>query len=436
MIDITMTRILCMEDDPGLALLVQRNLQRKGYVIDVAVDGEEGLKMVENNHYELLLVDYNMPFCGGIDVIHALSQKGLSIPVIMVTGQGNEEVAVEALKMGAADYLVKDMELKYLELLPVVIDRAIHQQQLVKERKQMIEAVRESEERYRRVVELSPEGIAIHVEGKFVFINPAGMKFLGIMKQEQIIGKPFSAFVHPDFRELADERTRLMEKEGDAPWIEGKFVRLDGTEFDVETAGVAFSYGGKAAIQIIFRDTTEEKAVKERLKQLALYDTLTGLPNRSLFFDRMGQLLVLAKRNQYVLALLYMDLDHFKHINDTLGHEVGDLLLAEAGKRMKGCTRGADTVARMGGDEFIGICGRITAAGDAAVVAQKIVAALSEPFLLKGQVCSVGASIGISVYPNDGDDVETLLHKADTAMYHVKALERGGYRFYSELAQT
>ena len=142
---------------------------------------------------------------------------------------------------------------------------------------------------------------------------------------------------------------------------------------DVEVASVNFSYEGQPAVQTIFRDITERKLVEKRLKQLALYDTLTGLPNRTLFFDRMNQLLELTKRNNYILALLYMDLDHFKDVNDRLGHEVGDELLVEAARRMTGCTRKADTVARMGGDEFIGICCKISAREDASVVAEKMI---------------------------------------------------------------
>jgi DNA-binding response OmpR family regulator len=176
MSDITVTRILYMEDDPGLSRLLQKSLQRRGYHIDTAADGEEGLRMLGASTYDLLLLDYNMPFCGGIDVIRALSAQGSLIPTIMVTGMGNEEVAVEALKLGAADYVVKDTEMKYLDLLPVVIDRALYNQLLLKERNQMQQSVRESEERYRRLVELSPDGIFVHVDGKFVFMNPAGAR--------------------------------------------------------------------------------------------------------------------------------------------------------------------------------------------------------------------------------------------------------------------
>ncbi len=434
MVDITVTRILYMEDDPGLSRLLQKSLQRRGYVVDTAADGEEGLKKIAESAYAVLLVDYDMPFCGGIDVIRTLSAQGRLLPTIMVTGQGNEEVAVEALKLGASDYIVKDVEMKYLELLPVVIDRVLYQQHIIGERKQMEATVRESEERYRSLVDLSPDGIAVHAEGKFVFVNPAGARYLGASNADQLIGKDFVGFVHPSYHDTAVERVRLMEQEkSSVPWIEEVFVRLDGKEITVEVAGVPFSHKGRPAAQIIFRDISERKVVDSRLERLALYDMLTGLPNRTLFFDRMNQLLALAKRNHYVLALLYMDFDRFKSVNDTLGHAVGDLLLAEASKRMVSCTRRADTVARMGGDEFIGICGKIATPADAGVVAQKIIDALSRPFLIKGHECTIGASIGISIYPNDGDDVESLLSKADTAMYRVKESGMGGYSYFSPL---
>jgi diguanylate cyclase (GGDEF)-like protein len=153
-----------------------------------------------------------------------------------------------------------------------------------------------------------------------------------------------------------------------------------------------------------------------------------------LFFDRMNQLLSLARRNTYVLALLYMDLDNFKRINDTFGHEVGDLVLTEASQRMTSCTRSSDTVARMGGDEFIGICARIAAPQDAAVVANKIIKALAGSFRIKGLELTMGVSVGISIYPLDGDDAETLLNRADSAMYKVKESGKGGFRFFSDLA--
>lgn len=437
MADISLIRILYMEDDPGLSALLRKSLQRRGFVVDTAANGEEGLAMVEANSYDLLLVDYNMPFMGGMDVLKALSSKGLPAPLIMVTGEGNEAIAVQALKLGASDYIVKDMEMRYLDLLAPVIDQVLYKQQLIKERNRMQEAVRESEERYRKLVDLSPDGIALHVKGNLVFINAAGARLIGAPDPAELVGRNIYTIVHADFKEIARSRVARLESEGKpAPWIEQKFVRLDGTVIDVETASVNFTYEGQPAVQTIFRDISERKLVEKRLKQLALYDTLTGLPNRTLFFDRMNQLLQLAKRNNYVLGLLYMDLDHFKDVNDRLGHDVGDGLLVEAARRMTGCTRKADTVARLGGDEFIGICCKISSREDASVVAEKIIDALSRPFHIKGLECRIGVSIGISLYPGDGDDVETLLNRADQAMYGVKAGRKGGYLLYRDLADN
>jgi diguanylate cyclase (GGDEF)-like protein/PAS domain S-box-containing protein len=434
MTDANATRILYMEDDPGLVVLLQKSLQRRGFLVDIAVNGADGLKMVEADQYDVLLIDYNMPLLGGNDVIRALSSKGISVPIIMVTGDGNESVAVEALKLGASDYIAKDVEMRYLELLPVVIDQVLTKQRLLNESKRMVEAIRESEERYRKLVELSPDGISIHAGGKFVFINPSGARILGASHPDQIVGMSAMEVVHPDFREMVKKRTAQLENNADmVPWTEEKYVRLDGAVIDVEVAGIKFLYEGKHAVQRIFKDITERKLVEQRLERLALYDTLTGLPNRMLFFDRMNQLLALARRNQYVLALLYMDLDNFKHINDTYGHEVGDLVLTEASKRMTANTRTSDTVARMGGDEFIGICARIAAPGDAAVVARKIIKALAMPFQVKGLELTIGVSIGISIFPLDGDDAETLLNKADAAMYKIKEGGKGGFRFFSEV---
>jgi diguanylate cyclase (GGDEF)-like protein/PAS domain S-box-containing protein len=435
--DVTTTHILYMEDDPGLVVLLQKNLQRRGFVVDIATNGEDGLKMVETGRYDVILVDYSMPFLGGIDVIRELSSKGMPAPVIMVTGLGNESVAVEALKLGASDYIVKDVEMRYLELLPAVIDRVLSKQQMIKERRRMEDAIRDSEERYRRLVELSPDGISIHAGGKFVFVNPAGARLLGASHPGQIIGMSTLDVVHPDFRDMVKTRMEQLEKDLDlAPWTEEKYVRLDGGVLDVEVAGIKFVYEGKPAVQRLFKDITERKRVAQRLERMALYDTLTGLPNRLLFFDRMNQLLSLARRNQYVLALLYMDLDNFKRINDTFGHEVGDLVLTEASQRMTSCTRSSDTVARMGGDEFIGICARIAAPEDAAVIANKIITALAMPFRIKGHELTMGVSVGISIYPLNGDDAETLVNMADSAMYKVKESGKGGFLFSSDIADA
>lgn len=434
MAEVARPRILYMEDDSGLARLLQKGLQRRGYTVDTAVDGEVGLLMLGAAPYDLLLVDYHMPHCGGLEVIRGLVKEGRLLPTIMVTGQGNEEIAVEALKLGASDYVVKDVEMKYLDLLPVIIERVRFQQQLIRERQEMVEGMRESEERYRKLVEISPEGIALHQGGAIAFINPSGARILGATGPEELIGRAILDLVPLDLSEVERERLRLLaEPGGQSPWQEGLFARCDGSSVEVEVSAASFPWQGKQMTQLIFHDITGRKQVEARLQQLALYDALTGLPNRSLFFDRLNQLLALARRNDYALALLFLDLDGFKQVNDTYGHGVGDELLRQVADRLARVMRKCDTIARMGGDEFIGLCGRIAEGDDAAVVAEKIIAELRHPYPVGERSCTIGASIGISIYPDDGEDSDTLLKKADLAMYRVKQGGQGGYLFFRDL---
>jgi diguanylate cyclase (GGDEF)-like protein/PAS domain S-box-containing protein len=421
-----------MEDDPGLSRLLQKNLQRQGFTVEIASNGEEGLALLETSAYDLLLIDYSMPSCGGMEVIRRLSSKGAHPPAIMVTGQGNEEVAVEALKLGAADYIVKDSGMKYLELLPAVIDRVLSKQQLIRERQQMFEEVTESEERYRKLVELSPDGIALHIDKRFVFVNPAGARLLGASKPEELNGRSIFDVVHPDFKEVESDRLRRLEQgESSLPWIEEKLVRLDGRELEIEVSAVPFSFRGKQAVQVIFRDIKERKLAEKKLEYMALYDPLTDLPNRTLFFDRLNQAIALAKRNSYTFALMFLDLDGFKQVNDSMGHDIGDMLLKETARRLTDCLRKSDTVARMGGDEFTLVLTRLEMASDAKIVAEKVIACMSNPFRLKGYDCSVTVSIGISLYPSDSSDGEALFKHADTAMYRVKEGGKNGYRFFA-----
>ena len=428
-------RVLTMEDDAGLARLLQKRLVRMGYAVEAASNGEEGLGMMEKRPYDVVLLDYNMPVLSGMEVIRRLAERGPLPPIIMLTGEGNVETAVEALKLGASDYIVKDTETKYFDLLPVVIEQVLAKQRLAREQQQTIEALQESEERYRSLVELSPDGIILHTGGKLVFANPTAARYLGAARPEDLAGKNVLDFVHPDFREAAAERIRLLENQADcAPWIEEKLVRLDNRELEVEIAAAPSLYQGRPAVQEIFRDIKERKLVTRRLEHMALYDGLTDLPNRTLFFDRLNHSFAVARRNKHSFALLFIDLDGFKQINDTWGHDVGDLLLKETAARLLGTVRDSDTVARMGGDEFTVILTRVQQPPDPGIVAGKIIAALSRPFFLRGVECNVSASIGISWYPGDGGDLEELLNKADAAMYQVKESGKRGFRFFSEPA--
>lgn len=179
----------------------------------------------------------------------------------------------------------------------------------------------------------------------------------------------------------------------------------------------------------IVRDITERKRVDDRIRHLALHDALTGLPNRILFRERLVVAIKEARRRQQQVAVLFIDLDHFKGINDTLGHQIGDRLLQLAAFRLRHCLREGDGVARLGGDEFVIDLPRLSSSRDAIAIAHKVLEVLREPFMIEQYALHASASIGIGLYPNDGQDVKTLMHAADTAMYHAKKKGRDNYQF-------
>lgn len=433
MADQSSQTILYMEDDASIARLVQKALERQNYRVEIASNGAEGLARVEQGDIDVLIVDYSMPVYGGIDVIKVLEGNPASPPIIMLTGHGNEKVAVEALKSGAADYIVKDVNLGFLDLLPSVVEQVISKGQLVRERAVMYDILTEREERYRKLVELSPDGIAIIETGQVVFINPAGQAILGVASIEELQERQLVELVSPASRDVFLSQMSLLQESGvQVPWMEHTFVRCNGGEVAVEVSGIPFLHDGRRAVQVLFRDITERKLAKERLEQMAHHDLLTGLPNRAFFFDRMGCQLEHARRYKERFALLYLDLDGFKQVNDDLGHDAGDCLLKEVGMRLEQCLRRADSVARVGGDEFIVLLSKVNDRHDPTIVANKIIKAVSDPFVVAGTRCKVGVSIGIVVFPEDGDQVDMLVKKADTAMYQAKAGGRNTYRYFGD----
>jgi diguanylate cyclase (GGDEF)-like protein/PAS domain S-box-containing protein len=296
----------------------------------------------------------------------------------------------------------------------------------------MVEAIGESEERFRRLVELSLDGIAILVNRRFAFINPAGCEMLGALSPEELNGRAMRDFILRESEELFEEQLEYTEKTGaNAPWVEERLLRKDGTSLDVELGVGRFIHRGEEALQVIFRDITERRLAKARLETLAHYDSLTSLPNRVLFFDRLQHAVSEAERHRHALALMFLDLDRFKEINDTLGHAAGDVVLVEAGRRLKECVRACDMVARMGGDEFTIILSKMADELDAALVAERIVQSLSVPFMVEGTVATIGVSIGICVYPTYATDLDGMVRQADLALYRAKGDGRNGYHFYS-----
>jgi diguanylate cyclase (GGDEF)-like protein/PAS domain S-box-containing protein len=292
--------------------------------------------------------------------------------------------------------------------------------------------LRESEERYRQVVELSPDGILVQSENKVAYVNSACIKMFGAATADELVDKPVLDFIHPDNREDVEERIQSLPKEGGpAPMLERKAFRIDGTAINVEATAAAFVYRGKPAVLVVLRDITQRKKSEEQLAYLAHYDSLTGLPNRNLFRDRLSLAVARAKRSGQMFALMHLDLDRFKEINDSLGHPAGDLVLQAVAELLKKSTRGLDTVARPAGDEFAIIVEGMTHADQVTTVAEKIKHVFDDPIVLEGREILVTASIGIAVFPRDTDDVNTLLQAANLAMSRAKAEGRNAYEFYA-----
>ncbi|MBZ4211665.1 MAG: EAL domain-containing protein [Rhodoferax sp.] len=312
----------------------------------------------------------------------------------------------------------------------------------VTERNQIKRTLAESAESYRTLVEWTPEPIAVHRDGKLVYVNPAATAMFGATSAQELVGRPILELVHPEFRQIVLARVKEQGEKGMAvPMMEEKFLKIDGTPIDVEVQSRTIQYQGGVAFQVAMRDITSQKAAQERLQTLAFYDPLTGLPNRRLLMDRLQQDLAGSARHKRQGALLMLDLDNFKDINDVLGHEQGDLVLQKVAKRLSVCVRERDTLARVGADEFVVLLAELDenpleAAMQAELVGHKILDALKQPYQFDDSEMSCTASIGITLFGEQHDDNVEALKRAEMAMYQAKAQGRNTLRFFDPKMQA
>lgn len=296
------------------------------------------------------------------------------------------------------------------------------------------EALRESEERYREFVEGTDDLVTqVDNEARFTFINHMAEKIYGLPPDE-CLGLSAFDFVHPDDRDATRKAfASWVENKVPNATFENRLVSRRGEVRDMLwTINFHHGYLGELIeVNSIGRDITERKQSEKILQHLATHDPLTDLPNRTLFFDRLRHAISLAERSNVLVAVMFLDLDEFKSVNDAFGHEKGDLMLQEVTARLKHCVRESDTVARLAGDEFTIAIENIAKPEDAAIIARKILIRLSEPFFVDEQQFKITASIGISLHPQDGKDVESLIKTADSAMYLVKKTTKNDYKFFS-----
>lgn len=294
--------------------------------------------------------------------------------------------------------------------------------------------IKQSEARFRGLVESSSDWIwEVDAEARYVYASPKIKNFLGYEPTEMLGKTPFD-FMHPEEAErVSHEFLSIVAERRPFQALENRSLHKDGRIVVLETNGVPIldHDGNLLGYRGVDRDITARKHAEERISYLAYYDDLTGLPNRMLFKDRLSQAFIEANRKERLAGIMFMDIEHFKDVNDTLGHEAGNVLLQAAAKRLQSCFRPSDTVARFGGDEFAVVLADMGHVDDIVQVAQHVVDSFKAPFDILGHQMFVTFSMGITLYPFDDGDVENLLRNADSAMYVAKAAGRNCYRFYA-----
>ncbi|WP_442920573.1 EAL domain-containing response regulator [Massilia sp. S19_KUP03_FR1] len=442
-------RLLLVDDEPRLLSSLYELLRPFDYNMVTATNGAEALAQLTRVRFDLILLDLRLPDMSGHDIMDFINENGIDGDVIVMSGEVGIDAAIGALKRGAYDYLRKPYSRE--ELLKTV-GNALQKRRLAVANARIATQLENSEKLYRYLVDSSPDIIyTLNHEGKFTFVNDRAYQLLGFTREE-LIGQHYSILVHDDDFERAryafnerrvDERAsrnvelRLKCHRGHSAasgertfnttlmTISLNAIGMHLPDQDIKRLEFFGTYG-------VARDITDRKRAEEVISYQAYHDILTDLPNRMLFKDRLGLAVIQAKRKVTELAVMFIDLDRFKLVNDTLGHVKGDELLQQTALRLKECLRRGDTLARQGGDEFTIVLPELRDRDDAKAIAEKFLEVLQAPFDLDGHEVHISASIGIAVYPSDGESIDELLRHADIAMYQVKALGKNGHSFYHE----
>ncbi|MDH3643823.1 MAG: diguanylate cyclase, partial [Gammaproteobacteria bacterium] len=443
---LTSASILIVDDKPELLNSLYQLVMLHGYQPDKALGGQEALDRLAVRTYDVVLLDLIMPGINGHDVLEYAAKKELDCKIIVVSGDSSFSGVKHALRCGAFDFVKKPYEAG--ELL-ATMETALRQCQLESQNQLMEEQLKESESLHRFIVNSSPDLVyMLDRNGCFDFLNDRVETLLGYTKDE-LLGKHYTELVDEDHLEMArnifNERRagtravanaelRLKSRLGrrgprlfhaQSVWMELTAMGIYSDTNERTRGNFVGTYGTA-------RDISERKEAEEVINFQAYHDLLTHLPNRALLKDRLSLAITHARRNKRKLAVMFLDLDRFKLVNDTLGHSMGDRLLKAVANRLQSCLRRGDTLSRFGGDEFTLLLPEVRTRDDVVVIASKILDRLNAPFVIDGHELFVGASIGIAMYPEAGDSEESLIQNADIAMYHVKGRGKNGYQFFSE----
>ncbi|MFE8072390.1 EAL domain-containing protein [Marinobacteraceae bacterium S3BR75-40.1] len=438
-------RLLIVDDEPRLLDSLSRLLTEHGFQVDAAQGGKAACNLLLKQAYDLMLLDIGMPDMNGLQVMSFQHEHKIATPTIVVSGESSFSIVSKALRRGAYDYIKKPYD---SEELVATVRNVLHKRLLERAHQDVQKRLRKSEELHRYIVNSSPDIVfMLDHKGCFCFLNSKVESLLGYncgelmgrhfrhLVDDQDVAKGAWAFKDPSIS--ADNprtielrlKTRGSRKanrhfEVTAFPVDGRVLPLPGPE----------SPNGARSVQIYgtARDITERKEAEAFINFQAYHDLLTRLPNRALFKDRLDLAITHAKRYDQKLAVMFLDLDRFKVVNDTLGHAMGDRLLQAVAQRLESCLRKGDTLSRFGGDEFTLLLPNITSHEDARKIARKLIHTLKAPFKLGDHEVFVGISIGISLFPDAGNTLDELIQHADIAMYHVKGRGKDGYQFYTD----
>jgi diguanylate cyclase (GGDEF)-like protein/PAS domain S-box-containing protein len=421
------TRILIVEDDPATREGLERILEDDRAIVRGVSSLTEGRRALESFNPDICVTDLRLPDGNGIDFIRNARSEKAKRDVIVLTGNASLDTAIEAMKAGAFDYLVKPLQARQIK---IVLRR-------LAEKRDVRRQLEERERRFQALIERSSDAIALlDREGRVQYASRSTERVLGY-DAEGFVGRHWFDLLHPDdvsaARNLltsvlsrpgaiATGEHRMLHSGSSWRWTEVVFSNL------LEDPSVR-------AVVLNYRDITDRKRTVDDLEYRAFHDALTGLPNRALFLDRLGQAVSRARREDGRVAVMFIDLDNLKAINDTMGHAAGDELIRRTADRIRRCLREADTLARVGGDEFTLLLPDVSVPDDAKTVASKALASVAESFLIGGRKVSITTSIGIAFYPKDSTEPEELVRCADKALYHAKETGKNRYFFASALTR-
>jgi diguanylate cyclase (GGDEF)-like protein/PAS domain S-box-containing protein len=443
--------ILIVDDEGQNCRLLQALLGHEGYVTRIASSGEQALAAIADDPPDLILLDVMMPGLDGRQVARAVKADPASrrIPIIMVTAQTDRDARLAALDAGAEDFLSKPVDraelwlrvrnLLRLKRLSDLLET--HQATLESEaqtRTAELQARTADAKRFRTAMDASDDSIVLvnRTTMRFVAVNSSAAQMLGYSRGELFKLGPrcLSSTPGDQLEALYDT---VIAGRGRTASLETAH-RKDGSAFPVEVHRQARRAGADWVIVAVTRDITERIMVESRLEHLAHFDALTGLLNRDAFCETLTKALTYAASTGATVAVLHLDLDHFKHVNDTYGRGIGDELLIQVSDRLAECVYDRGAVGRLEADEFAVVLTLPEGRRDATVMAGKIQEALLQPFFLDGrdETVTVTASIGITLHPDDAADAETLLDYADTAMYQAKQSGRDAYQYFTSAMNT